>query len=605
MQKCDEVHGLPGDDCSMSGETNGRPKPPTYEAVTPTTPYHRAFGRQGWALLLASLVLAIMWSAVFWPADLLWGYASNPWDLMLSVAEGGCQPTLVPGMVDWRLFGYALPGVGLTIVELAALACTLVAIGQRGRYDRTTVPLLAACVLMCLFPTLFGNHVLRVLNCLVLWVTGTYTLFLIADLCPSRWLNVSSHLCALRHFLVSLVRFVPLPVLEAFDLLKARRQSPETVATSRCVRDLALQVGIGLFVSLLLLNVVLPLLMSADVVFTTILSDAYERLFYLPELGELPVRILYALAVMPFLFSLMWGFSHSDPTSKDSEARGARRRWLHAVTAAVVLFALDLVYVLFVLVQFVYLFGGVESAAMSGGYAEYARSGFFQLVAVTFINVIVGLVVVRFVKPQETQPRAREAERPSLLVTSLVLMLVAMTYVILASACWRMGLYVSAYGLTILRCLTYLGMAFATVVLASLAVKTVRPSFPFYHVLVHCGVALWLAFNLANVDARIAEYNVGSYLNGTLEVLDVGYFWRLSPDAEPALWPLMKYVHSHDTDDLPATWPGVLGELEFFAGDEELVWLQEFGATASDRVPWQMQCLPYWKARNWTWETQE
>ena len=46
-----------------------------------------------------------------------------------------------------------------------------------------------------------------------------------------------------------------------------------------------------------------------------------------------------------------------------------------------------------------------------GGYAEYARSGFFQLVAVTFINVIVGLVVVRPELRKDLVPRYAHAHR--------------------------------------------------------------------------------------------------------------------------------------------------------------------------------------------------
>lgn len=547
-------------------------------------------------LLGASIALAVLWSTVFWPYDLWWGYTSDSVDLMLCLAGDGYQILLVPGMVDWHPFGFVLPGIGLTLVELAGFACVLAALGKRARYDRTTIPLLAACVLMCLFPTLFGNHVLRVLNCLVLWAVGSYTLFLVADLGPTSALSITVHLRAMRHFFLSLVRFVPMPVLGIFDALRARRASSGDAASSQHTKGLALQVCVGLAASTMLLYVVLPLLMSADVVFTTILSDSYHQLFKLPDLGELPARILYALVMTPFLFSLMWGFSSSEGHDENPGQQRARRRWLHAVTAGMVLCTLDLVYALFVGVQFVYLFGGVESAAMSGGYAEYARSGFFQLVAVTVINVIVSLVVVRFAEPRTASP-SKGTQMPSRIVIWFVWALIAMTAVILVSAAWRMRLYVSAYGLTVLRCLTFLGMAFAAIVLVSLVVKTVSPAFHFYRALVVSGTALWIAFNMVNVDARIAEYNVSTYLDGTIEMLDVSYFWHLSPDAQPALEPLVPYLTTNDVDDLPDTWVGVLGEHEFLVGEEELALMRESRASAGEDLPWQLQCLPYWKAR--------
>ena len=596
MQKCDEIHDLPDGDASVGINVNVRLGQPAAGTADPAATRPRVLGRQGWMLVCASLALAALWSAVFWPDDLWWGHISDSWDLMQCLTGEGSQLTLIPGMVDWHPFGFVLPGIGLTLVELAGFACVLVALGRRGRYDRTTIPLLAACALMCLFPTLFGNHVLRVLNCLVLWAVGTYTLFLVADLWPACSLSAASHLRALRHFFVSLVRFVPTPVLGAFEVLRARRPSFAGTVASRRTRDVMVQAGVGLIASYMLLHLVLPLLMSADVVFTTILTDVCQRLFRMPDLGELPARILYALVVAPFLFSLMWGFSRPGALDEGAGRRRVRHRWLHAVTAALVLCALNLVYALFVAVQFVYLFGGVESAAMSGGYAEYARSGFFQLVAVTTINVAVALVVVRFAAPRKASSSSREADMPAPVIIWLVWLLVAMTYVILASAAWRMMLYVSAYGLTVLRCLTFLGMSFTAIVLASLVVKTVRPAFCFYRVLVYSATALWLMFNLVNVDARIAEYNVSAYLDGTLEVLDVSYFWHLSPDAEPALLPLAGGSSAHAKDNRPTAPAGALGELQFLVGDEELIWLQESGASSREDLPWQMQCLPYWKA---------
>lgn len=597
MQKSDEIRNFPGTGAPASDGVNGRPVPPVPETAVPAEAIpRRAFGRRDWMLLGASLALAVLWSTVFWPQDLWWGHISDGVDLMLCLAGDACLTPLVPGMIDWHPFGFVLPGIGLTFVGLAVFACVLAALGRRARYDRTTIPLLAACALMCLFPTLFGNHVLRVLNCLVLWAVGSYTLFLVADLGPTSALSITVHLRAMRHFFASLVRFVPMPVIVVFDALRARKSSREGAVADRRVGGLVIQVGVGLLACALLLNVILPLLMSADEMFTTILIDAFERLFHMPDLGELPARILYALMVTPFLFSLMWGYSSDEGIGEGSKPRRARRRWLHTVTAAMVLCVLDLVYALFVAVQFVYLFGGVESAAMSGGYAEYARSGFFQLVAVTVINVIVSLVVVRFAEPRTASP-SKGTQMPSRIVIWLVWALVAMTAVILVSAAWRMRLYVSAYGLTVLRCLTFLGMAFAAIVLVSLVVKTVSPAFHFYRALVVSGTALWIAFNMVNVDARIAEYNVSTYLDGTIEMLDVSYFWHLSPDAQPALEPLVPYLTTNDVDDLPDTWVGVLGEYEFLVGEEELALMRESRASAGEDLPWQLQCLPYWKAR--------
>lgn len=45
-------------------------------------------------------------------------------------------------------------------------------------------------------------------------------------------------------------------------------------------------------------------------------------------------------------------------------------------------------YALFAAVQFIYLFGGREAVAMRGGYAQYARNGFFELVVICALNLL-------------------------------------------------------------------------------------------------------------------------------------------------------------------------------------------------------------------------
>ena len=363
--------------------SSGVPQPPQQikqpqptQPVEPTTPVSpQPFASRDWAIVAMALAQAVLWVTVFWPSDL---YISYPG---------------IPGLTDWTILGLALPGIGLTLVQLAGLGCTLCAIGRRGRYDRTTVPLLAACMMMCTFPTLFGNQVLRVLNCLVLWVTETHALFLVANLYPAAGVTLASLVAALQNRIVSLVCYVPKPFVELGRAVAARRTALQASSGDARDRSQVREVLLGVFVAVPLLAVVYPLLASADNVFAAILADAGNALAraLFPDLDSLLCRMVFALILAPFLFSLMWGLARTNETAT-APARTAPRRGLRTTSVAVVLAALNLMYALFVAVQLVFLFAGFSTAT----YAEDARSGFFQLVAVASINVIVSLVVVRF-----------------------------------------------------------------------------------------------------------------------------------------------------------------------------------------------------------------
>lgn len=570
--------GMPGGFAQVADLTN-RTGHPTHGVPEPPEPgakpamgekparQVRPLAKQEWTIAAMALVQALLCSTVFWPPDM--GFEIG--DLLNDPFGLNRVLLLLPAYV---IGGFWIPGVGLTLVELAWLGAALALVGKRGRYDRTTVPLLVACLLMCLFPTLYANPQLRFLNCLVLLVVGTHTLFLVADLWPACAMGLRTQLEALRHFFASLVRHVPRLFGGLAGALNVRKQSAATEAR----RGMASKIGAGFVLSAVLLLLVLPLLLSADAVFASLLTDSFETVSGLHFLRELPLRAVYALALTPFLFSLLKGFTQVAGAGKPARAQAEPRRWLHGATATMVLCVLNAVYALYACVQFIYLFGGARSAAMHGGYAEYARSGFFQLVAVVAINIVVGLVVIRHGAPGRVAASGQKPEQasaPSRLVIVLTWVLVALTYVILVSAAWRMRLYVQAYGLTVLRCLTFLGMAFSAALLAELLVKSVAPGFGFFRAMLFSGLALWLAFNLANVDARIAQYNVDAYLSGSSESLDLRYFHALSPDALPALRQLEDSALDEEQErDLKNL-------LEYFNG-----W---------SNAPWQMQSLPYWR----------
>lgn len=118
---------------------------------------------------------------------------------------------------------------------------------------------------------------------------------------------------------------------------------------------------------------------------------------------------------------------------------------------------------------------------------------------------------------------------------ALSLLVCALTLVILASAFWRMRLYILAYGLSLLRVMTLWAMAFILLSLVLAAVKVLRPDFKFWPCFAALGLYGWVLFNAANVDARIADYNVDAYLDGRLSQVDTQYLANLSPSALPAL----------------------------------------------------------------------
>lgn len=204
------------------------------------------------------------------------------------------------------------------------------------------------------------------------------------------------------------------------------------------------------------------------------------------------------------------------------------RRPLRRVEWALPIAVLDLLFASFVAVQLTVLFGGRHHVELTPGltYAEYARQGFFQLLAVAALVLVVVAVIVRLVRPEDSKGRR--------LAQGLLGALCLLTLVVLTSAWYRLGVYEDAYGLTRLRVSVYaaiawLGSIFALVMAAG-AVWTASWLPRAAAVLTALGL---LAFTLASPDTLIAERNVARF--EATDRIDLGYLATLSEDAVPAL----------------------------------------------------------------------
>lgn len=189
---------------------------------------------------------------------------------------------------------------------------------------------------------------------------------------------------------------------------------------------------------------------------------------------------------------------------------------------------LNMLFLGFVVVQIKTLFGGDNHVQITDGltYADYARQGFWQLMAVTVLTLVVIAVAVRRIDRADRRSRA--------LARGLFGALCTFSLVIVASAVHRMWLYENQYGFTRLRVSVFavellLGVVFVLLMIAGLRMSGAwLPT----AVLAAATVGL-LACAVFNPDAYIAEKNVERFGNG--KSIDVNYLSTLSVDAVPAL----------------------------------------------------------------------
>ena len=201
--------------------------------------------------------------------------------------------------------------------------------------------------------------------------------------------------------------------------------------------------------------------------------------------------------------------------------------------------AVALLFLLFVALQARYLFGG--DALVRGptvlSYAEYARRGFFELAWVAGLSLPLLLLAEWLLDKNDAR-----GVRTFRGLAAVVLMLLG---VIVASALFRMRLYVSAYGLTEARLYGTAFMLWLVVVFAWFAATVLRGRRPnFAAGALGAGLASIVILNLLNPDAVIARSNLARA--GGPAPFDAAYVAGLSADALPVVFAALPALPAGD-----------------------------------------------------------
>lgn len=309
--------------------------------------------------------------------------------------------------------------------------------------------------------------------------------------------------------------YPPAIVRDSVDLKAARTHAPRLLPFAR-----------GLLIALPVLGVFALLLSSADAAF----SVAMDRVFNVDVWDVFGSTLTRAAGVAFSACVAAAVLGHALRRRKgqelgEAELKPARPR-LGLTEALTLILAVDALFLAFAGFQVAYLFiGGASSPAEGYSYAEYARRGFFELMLVSMMTLVLIMALARWTRRES--PLAQAVFRVG---TSLM---VALTLVIVASAVKRMTLYEDAFGYTRLRIFTHVFMYALGAVLTWRAVTLWwRPErFTLGAFVTALGAVL--AVNAINPDALVVRYNIARATGP--DGPDLDYLSGLSSDAVPEL----------------------------------------------------------------------
>ena len=281
---------------------------------------------------------------------------------------------------------------------------------------------------------------------------------------------------------------------------------------------------LGIACALPVLLVVVPLLTSADAAFSNLLRKLTH------EGGPEP---LITLLLGCGLFLLYFG-QHFSARYKEQEERPREdtRRPLDTAILTGFLSVICLIYVLYLFSQLAYFFNAFAGLLPEEfTVAEYARQGFFEMVAVCVIN----LLIMMFALLKAKKDRGKEP----VILRIFSLFLCVFSLVLIATAISKMVLYIDRFGMTYLRLLTSVFMVFLCVLFLTMILWLFLRKIPYMKVAVITAALLIACVGFANPDRVVASYNVKAYLAGDLKTVDMDTMWILDRESVvPYVWQL-------------------------------------------------------------------
>jgi len=417
--------------------------------------------------------------------------------------------SLVLGLLFDYFFYGKVPGIAFPLYVILVIA-GLFAIANifKKQINKGVIWLLAPLIFFSAMVFVHSNGLLTFLNI----IASLLLLLVIAEVSFGE---------KVKNFLVGdyvKIFFLPFkfirPLFQTLsDLFSLRGVNKDRKVLSQVVKGVAMAIP-ALFIFLLLFS-------SADLIFQKYVSD----LITIDIEPETVFRsILVLIATLVYIGAYSYTFRKTE--NQIAAQQNNKSYSVGHIESSILLGSVNVLFFVFILVQLTYLFGGETNISAQGfTYAEYARRGFFELIAVAIISLLLLLTTEKYIAKKETG----HALGFKILSTALVVQII----LIMASAFTRLSLYEEAYGFTTLRLYSHTFIILLAIIFCLLLYKIYKDkrgnTFAFR---VFISIALFLAvMNFLNPDAFIARRNIERF--ATTGKLDVYYLGRLSDDAIP------------------------------------------------------------------------
>ena len=255
----------------------------------------------------------------------------------------------------------------------------------------------------------------------------------------------------------------------------------------------------AMIITIPIVFVIIMLLSSADSIFGDIFINILEKIIIaFSKIEVLSVVIKVILIIIAFIYLLCVFDYLISVYKKDEGVADTSFIIKDDFTIKMILTALNIVYLIFCYIQIKSLF----LRKVDIDYAQYARQGFFQLMIVSFINLVTILIA----------KKSEEPNRKNSYISIMSLIMIGFTFIILISSAVRMYFYESAYGYTLLRLLVYCALFTEAILFIPTILYIKGQKINLVKTYFTIILTIYVGMNFMNFDNIIAKRNVDRYI---------------------------------------------------------------------------------------------
>ena len=303
-------------------------------------------------------------------------------------------------------------------------------------------------------------------------------------------------------------------ISDVIDSLKNKFKKKEDIENEKSAK---LKQGVKSFIyAIPVILVVFILLMSADSVFANIFEGIlgeFQKIF----MAENFVIFCLRLCIIIIFFFIFSGFFvnllKKDTMFNSESEEKITEIHVEKMTINMILTILNIFYLIFSIIQFTSLFSNMNTNDLD--YATYARQGFFQLMMISFINIV--MIILAKVNKGDASNYTK----------GMSILTLLFTIVILLSAFFRMNLYEKAYGYTYLRLFVYYILATEFILILPIGLWILDKKIDILKWTIGIVTLMYLILNFSNIESTIAKRNVDRYFENQEEnEIDLEYLFQ-------------------------------------------------------------------------------